>query len=47
MNPSDWRKAAALVSQHKQAATTAETDQLSSILLSEISVDDSSLLVVH
>ena len=47
MNPSDWRKAAALVSQHKQAATTAETDQLNSMPLSEISIDDSSLLVVH
>ena len=31
MNPSDWRKAAALVSQHKPAAATAETDQLNSI----------------
>ena len=47
MNPSDWRKAAALVSQHKQAAAPAETDQLSSMPLSKISVDDSSLLVVH
>ena len=47
MNPSDWRKAATLVSQHKQAATTAETDQLNSMQLSEISIDDSSLLVVH
>ena len=47
MNPSDWRKAAALVSQHKQAAATAETDQLNSMLLSEISIDDSSPLVVH
>ena len=36
MNPSDWRKAATLVSQHKQAAATAETDQLNSMLLSEI-----------
>ena len=47
MNPSDWRKAAALISQHKQAAATAETDQLNSIPLSEISIDDSGLLVVH
>ena len=47
MNPSDWRKAAALVSQHKQATTTAETDQLSSMPLSEISINDSCLLVVH
>ena len=47
MNPLDWRKAAALVRQHKQAAATAETDQLNSMPLSEISIDDSSLLVVH
>ena len=47
MNPSDWRKAAALVSQNKQIAATAETDQLSSMPLSEISIDDSSPLVVH
>ena len=47
MNPLDWRKAVVLVSQHKQAATTAETDQLNSMPLSEISIDDSSLLVVH
>ena len=47
MNPSDWRKAAALVSLHKQEATTAETDQLRSMPLSEISVNDSGLLVVH
>ena len=26
MNPSDWIKAAALVTQHKQDAATAETD---------------------
>ena len=36
-----------MVSQHKQVATTAETDHLSSMPLSEISIDDSSLLVVH
>ena len=47
MNPSDWRKAATLVSQHKQAAATAETDQLNSMPLNKISIDDSSLLVVH
>ena len=47
MNPSDWRKAVALVSLHKQEAVTAETDQLSSVPLSEISIDDSGLLVVH
>ena len=47
MNPSDWRKTAALVSQHKQAAATAETEQLNSMPLSKISIDDSGLLVVH
>ena len=47
MNPSDWRKAATLVSQHKQAAVITETDRLDSMPLSEISIDDSSPLVVH
>ena len=47
MNPLDWRKAAALVTQHKQEATMAETDQLSSMPLSQIAIDDSGLLVVH
>ena len=47
MNPSDWRKAATLVTQHKQEATIAETDQLSSMPLSQIAIDDSSLPVVH
>ena len=47
MNPSDCRKAATLVSLHKQEATTSETDQLSSMPLSKISIDDSDLLVVH
>ena len=45
MNPSDWRKAAILISQHKQVAATAETDQLSSMPLSEIAIDDSGPLV--
>ena len=35
MNPLDWRKAAAWVTQHKQEATMAETDQLSSSTFSE------------
>ena len=47
MNPLDWRKAATLVTQHKQEATMAETDHLSSIPLSEIAIDDSGLPVVH
>ena len=33
MHLSDWRKAATLVTQHKQEATVAETDQLSSFHL--------------
>ena len=47
MNPSDWRKADTLVTQHKEEATMAEMDQLSSMPLSEISIDDSGLPVVH
>ena len=47
MNPSEWRKAAALVTQHKQEATMAETDQLSSMPLSQIAIDDSGLPIVH
>ena len=43
----DWRKAATLVCQHKQAATTVETHELNSMPLSEISIDDSNPLVVH
>ena len=42
MNPSDWVKAATLVTQHKQEAATTETDQLSSMPLSQIAMDDSS-----
>ena len=38
MNPSDWIKA---------ATTMAETDQLSSMPISQISIDDSGLPVVH
>ena len=47
MNPSDWIKGAALVTQHKQEAAMVETDQLSSMPLSEIAMDDSSPPVVH
>ena len=46
MNPSDWVKAATLVTQHKQEAATAETDQLSSMPLSQLAMDDSSQPVV-
>ena len=47
MNPSDWIKAATLVTQHKQEAATTETDQLSSMPLSQLAMDDSGPLVVH
>ena len=47
MNPSEWRKVAALVTQHKQEATMAEMDQLSSMPLSQIAIDDSSPPIVH
>ena len=47
MNPSDWIKAAALVTQHKQEATMVDTDQLSSMPLSLIAIDDSGPPVVH
>ena len=36
-----------MVSQHKEAAATAATDQLNSMPLSEISIDDSGPPVVH
>ena len=47
MNPSAWRKAVALVSQQKQEAAIAETHQLSSMPLSEISIYERGLPVVH
>ena len=47
MNPPDWRKAAALVTQQKQEATIAEMDQLSSMPLSQIAIDDSGLPMVN
>ena len=40
-------KTAALVTQHKQEATTAEMDKLSSMPLSQIGIDDSNPPVVH
>ena len=46
MNLSDWIKAATLVTQHKQEAATAEADQLSSMPLSQLAMDDSSPPVV-
>ena len=41
MNPSDWIKAATLITQQKQEAVTADTDQLSSMPLSQLAMDDS------
>ena len=46
MNPSDWVKAATLVTQHKQKVATAEVDQLSSMPLSQLAMDDSDPPVV-
>ena len=47
MNPSDWRKAVALVTQHKQEAAMADSDQLSSMPLSQIAANDSGPPIVH
>ena len=47
MNPLDWRKAATLVTQHKQEAAMAEMDQLRSMPLSQIATDDSGQPIVH
>ena len=47
MNPSDWIKAATLITQQKQEAATADTDQLSCMPLSQLAMDDSSPPVVH
>ena len=47
MNPSDWIKAATLVAQQKQEVATTDTDQLSSMPLSQLTMDDSSPPVVH
>ena len=47
MNLSDWIKAATLVTQQKQEAATADTDQLSSMPLSQLAMEDSSPPVMH
>ena len=47
MNPSDWMKAAALITQHKQQAATEDTDQLSCMPLSQLAMDDSGPPVMH
>ena len=47
MNLSDWIKAAALITQQKQEAATIDTDQLSSMPLSQLAMDASGPPVVH
>ena len=47
MNLSDWIKAAALITQQKKEAATADTDQLSSMPLSQLAMDDSGPPVMH
>ena len=47
MNLSDWIKAAALLTHHKQEAATVEADQLGSMPLSQIAIDDSGPPVVQ
>ena len=47
MNLSDWIKAATLVTQHKQETKMADMDQLSSMPLSQIAIDDSGPPIVH
>ena len=47
MNLSDWIKASTLITQQKQEAATTDTDQLSSIPLSQLAMDDSGPQVVH
>ena len=47
MNLSDWIKAATLVTQQKQEVATSDTDQLRSMPLSQLAMDDSGPPVVH
>ena len=47
MNLSDWIRAATLITQHKQEAATTDTDELSSMPLSQLAMDDSGPPVVH
>ena len=47
MNPSDWIKAATFITQQKQEAATTDTDQLSTMPLSQLAMDDSGPPVVH
>ena len=47
MNPSDWIKAAILITQQKQEVATADTDQLSSMSLNQLAMDDSGPPVMY
>ena len=47
MNLSDWIKAATSITQQNQEAATVGTDQLSSMPLSQLAMDDSGPPVVH
>ena len=47
MTLSDWIKAATLITQQKQKAAATDTDQLSSMPLSQLAMDDSGPPVVH
>ena len=47
MNPSDWIKTVTLVTQQKQEAAATDTDQLSSMPLSQLAMDDSGPPVVY
>ena len=47
MNLSDWIRVATLITQQKSGAATADTDQLSNMLLSQLAMDDSGPPVVH
>ena len=42
MNASDWKKAAAFISEHNRPAATAPTQELDSMPLSTLSLDESS-----
>ena len=42
MNASDWKKAAAFISDQNRLATTAPTEELDSLPLSTLSLDESS-----
>ena len=47
INLSDWIKAATLITQQKQGAAITGTDQLSSMPLSQLAMDDSGPPEVH